>query len=379
MREDRRRVGTRSRPTAPYGHGRGGGRRPDALILAGAGSVLIAILILALLYVGGVFGTSGSPDPSSGQASGPAAWLSGASSDQAADGGFGQWRGTPVQIGGTWDNGNDEQVEMRSICSGSWAGWDKALDVAVGAIDVDAGESWRAAADGAYTERWRANLTRIKECWGARDPALLYIRFAHEMNLPQKWRVRGGEEGDFVKAITLYSNLRYEILPKANIVLCPNDGTDRGLDGLDIRKLWPGKDEQGRQVANVYAVDSYNSSPHVTTAGQFAKKIKATQSNGAPLGLEQHRKFAEQVGVPFAVPEWSNNGDPGAEQGGGESPLYIEQFRAWAKAHAGDPTAPRPGQLLYEIQFNLWKQYAFWPDTIQPDTAAAYKSLSWGR
>jgi len=367
----------------PASHGRpsGGGRRTVTLILAGAGSTLIAILILSLLYVKGVFGGSDSPTPAASRPPQvPATWLSGASSDQAADGSFGTWRGTPIQIGGTWDNGNAEQVAMHSICPrGSWADWTKPLDVAVGAIDVDAGESWQAAGEGAYTDRWRANLTRIKECWGARDPALLYIRFAHEMNLQQKWRVHGGEEGDFVKAITLYSNLRYEILPTANLVLCPNDGTNPALGGLDIRKLWPGKDDQGRPVANVYAVDSYNSSPHVTTQAQFAKKIDAVQSNGAPLGLEQHRRFAEQQGVPFAVAEWSNNGDTGAELGGGESPLYVRQFHAWVKAHAGDPTAPRPGQLLYEIQFNLFKQYAFWPDTIQPETADAYKSLAWGK
>jgi hypothetical protein len=268
---------------------------------------------------------------------------------------------------------------MHTICPGGpWAAWNSSLDVAVGAIDVDAGESWQAAARGAYVDRWRTHLERVRQCWGERDPSLLFIRFAHEMNLPQKWRVRGGQEADFVKAITLYSNLRYEILPRAHLVLCPNDGTDPGLGGLDVRKLWPGRDPQGRMVTDVYAVDSYNSAPHVTTGADFQKKINSSYPNGMPLGLERHRQFAASVGVPFAVAEWSNNADPGDPSGGGESPAYLRAFNAWLRAHDGDENAPVAGQVLYEVQFNLLEQFGFWPRTRQPQTAAAYRSLSWG-
>ena len=309
------------------------------------------------------------------------AWLSGAASDESADGRYGAWRGSPIQIGGTWDNGNDEQVRMRTICPGGpWASWAKPLDVAIGAIDVTQGESWAAAARGAYTGRWAANLQQIKACWGSRDPALLYIRFAHEMNLRgMKWRVRAGEEADFVKAITRYSALRYQILPRAKIVLCPNDTTEAGLGGLDIRKLWPGRDTAGRLVANVYAVDSYNMNPHVTTTAAFEKKINSRYANGMPLGIERQRQFAEHVGVPFAISEWSNNGNSRSVNGGGESALYVRDFYAWARSHAGNPAAPAPGQLLYEVQFNLLTDFAFWPRTTQPGTAAAYRALPWGR
>jgi hypothetical protein len=327
-------------------------------------------------------GSAPSPDATSSAAAEPAkpTWLSGASSDESADGRYGAWRGEPIQIGGTWDNGDDEQVEMHSICpDGSWARWNKPLDVAIGAIDVTRGESWEAAARGKYTARWTKNLTKIKQCWGQRDPSMLYIRFAHEMNIAgSDWRVRGGEEANFVKAITLYSNLRYKVLPTAKIALCPNDGTDAGLNGLDIRKLWPGTDAQGRPVADVYAVDSYNMNPHVITQAAFVKKINDQYRNGMPLGMEKHRQFAAKVGAPFAIGEWSNNGNRGNEGGGGESALYVRQFYTWAKSHAGDPTAPKPGQLLYEVHFNLWGEYAFWPKTMQPKTASAYRALTWG-
>jgi hypothetical protein len=310
-------------------------------------------------------GTAAAPPPVAG-------WLSGASSDESADGRYGRWRGVAVAIGGTWDNGDAEQVAMRSICPGGpWATWDKPLDVAVGAIEVGRGETWAAAAKGAYTARWTKNLQRIKQCWGSRDPALLYIRFAHEMNLIEsQWRVRRGEEANFVRAITLYSTLRYQILPTAKVVLCPNDGTSPQL-GVDIRKLWPGKDAQGRPVADVYAVDSYNRAPRLTQA-DFTRRINEQYPNGVPLGIERHRRFAESVGAPFAIGEWSNDGT------GGESPLYVQAFYRWAAAHAGDVGQPAAGRLLYEVHFNLWNQFAFWPRTAQPRTAAAYRALPWG-
>ena len=331
-------------------------------------------------------GTAASPTPAaSGAAAGadsaPATgWLSGASSDESADGRYGVWRGSPIAMGGTWDNGDAEQVAMHSICpDGSWATWNKPLDVAIGAIDVKRGETWAAAAKGAYSARWAKNLKRIKQCWGARDPSKLYIRFAHEMNLGgSTWRVRAGEEKSFVKAITIYSNLRYQLLPQAKIVLCPNDGTEASLGGLDIRKLWPAKDAQGRPVADVYAVDSYNMNPHVTTQAEFLKKINGQYSDGMPLGIEKHRQFAASIGAPFAIGEWGNNGDRHNGGGGGESPLYVRAFYQWAAAHAGDIGHPAPGQLLYEVHFNLWGQYAFWPKTVQPRTAAAYRALKWG-
>jgi hypothetical protein len=221
-------------------------------------------------------------------------------------------------------------------------------------------------------------LTRIRTCWGTRDTGLLYLRFAHEMNLPNDWAVRGGEEAAFVAAMTRFSTLRYKIIPKAKVVFCPNDGTDGGLK-LDVRKLWPGKDSAGRPVADVYAVDSYNEWPFVTTAAAFTKKINGQYANGAPLGIEKHRQYAAKLGVPFAIGEWSTNGQTGSAGGGGESPVYVQQFHAWARAHAGDVNHPKPGQLLYEVQFNLWRQYQYWPSTIQPKTAAAYRALPWGR
>jgi len=312
-----------------------------------------------------------------GVASGARQWLSGASGDDMAGGGFDRWRATPAGIAGTWDDSAAAQLELWSICGGQYAHWDKALDLAIGGIYLSKGDSWSAAASGAYNERWRSVLTKTKSCWGSRDPGKLFIRFAHEANLDSsEWRVRSGEEADFAAAFTQFSNVRYEVFPGVKLVYCPNDGSSGGMG--DVRTMFPGRDSQGRLTADVYGADSYNMWPHTTTSSQFDEKINSLAGDGAPLGLERHRRLAEQHGVPFIVGEWSNNGDPSDGDGGGESPEYVQDFYHWARAHAGDVNHPRPGQLLYEVHFNLWKQYQFWPQTMQPQTASAYQALPWG-
>ena len=101
----------------------------------------------------------------------PRTWLSGAAGPQAANGSFGTWRRSPVRIGGTWTDTFEAQTDQWMICDGPWARWNGPLDLAMGAIFADRGETWAAAARGAYTERWTAALRRVAACWGSRDPS----------------------------------------------------------------------------------------------------------------------------------------------------------------------------------------------------------------
>lgn len=315
-----------------------------------------------------------------GRRAGRTGWLSGASGDDLADGGFDQWRGTPATIAGTWDD-TDATVQqaLYSICGGQYSlgRWNRSLDIAIGAIFENQGETWAAAADGAYNDRWRTVLTAAKQCWGNRDPSMLFIRFGHEMNLSSSnWGVQAGQESDFTRAFVQFSDVRYQVFPGVQLVLSVNDGSSGGM--ADVRKLFPGKDAQGRPTANVYGVDSYNAWPHCTTVSDCQTKFDATADNGAPLGIEKHRELAQQMGLPFSIDEYSNNADGSGGGGGGEAPAFFQAFYDWAKAHSGNVNAPRPGQMLYDILFNEWNQYELSPSTEQPETAAAYRSLPWG-
>jgi hypothetical protein len=321
--------------------------------------------------------TADSPTASAPGGSAVRRWYSGGSSDLAANGKFGKWRGEPLTFAGTWDNGNEEMVALKSICGGDFSHWNKPLDIAIGAIDDRKGESWARAAQGAYDARWRRSLQRMKSCWGSRDPGKLYIRFAHEFNLKDMaWKVKGGQEADFVRALRRFSDLRYDIIPKAKIVLCPSDGTSAN-QGIDLLKVWPGKDAHGRQVIDVYGVDSYNSWVVARDTQEFVDKLNRKQ-NGQPLGLELHRQLAQMWGVPFAVCEWSGNGDPKDEGHGADLPIYYTLMNEWFRQNAGDPEHPKPGQLLYEIQFNYQPRFMLLPTKVQPKSAAEYRRLKWG-
>jgi hypothetical protein len=327
----------------------------------------------------GSTGGGNTPPPPTEPGGGSGTWYSGASGDAMANGSFNSWRKTAASVAGTWaDTGPDVQQELWAICGGEYTKWNKPLDLAIGAIFKSSGESWSKAAGGAYTSRWRKVLTTMKKCWGSRDPGKLFVRWAHEYNLPNDWGVQHGQEADFIKATKIFSNLRYEIFPGINIVLCPNDGTDGDL-ATDVRKTWPGKDSQGRKVIDVYGVDAYNSWPHITSQAEYAKHLDSYDWRGQPLGIEVHRKLAEGWGVPFVIGEWANAGDPSDGGGGGESPAFIKGFYAWAKAHSGDPAHPKAGQLVYEVLFNGWRQFELYPSTIQPQTAKTYAGMSWGK
>jgi cytoskeletal protein RodZ len=316
--------------------------------------------------------TSTAPPPD-----GSKRWWSGAAGDNMANGGWEKWRGSPAGIAGVWDDTAAAQVEVWSICGGQYKKWDKPLDIAMGGIYRSKGETWKKAANGSYDKRWTQVLTTMKKCWGSRDPGKLFIRFAHEMNLSNDWKVAKGEEEYYVTTFRHLAKIRDEVFPGAKLVFSPNEGSASGSG--DVRKLWPGKNDSGRNYADVYAVDAYNWWPHVTTASGFQEKINKESSGGAPIGIEKHRRFAESLGAPFAMSEWSNRGVASDGGGGGESPTFVKEYNAWLREHAGDPSDPRPGQVVYDIHFNLWDEYQFWSDTRQPKTADAYRKLAWGR
>jgi hypothetical protein len=304
---------------------------------------------------GGGSADGGSDAGGSGGGQPPGHWLSGAGGDHIADGTFGTWRGAPVDIAGTWsDDSAENQAEVWSIRSGfEYGKWTRPIDIAVGGIFGD--ETWAKAASGDLDGRFRASLTTIRDARQGRGTT--YIRFAHEFNGDWYWPVTPSNVADFKKAWVRFAALKEEIFPEAKLVWCPNDGTTGTLK-LDVRDAYPGSD-----FVDVIAVDSYNWDPAANSQAEFDRKIQMTDGFGAPVGIEQWRKFAELKGRPFAIAEWSGN----APQG--DNPEYMSAFHTWLVAHGGSG----PGQVLYEILFNTWDDFRLYPNSHQPDAAARYK------
>lgn len=328
------------------------------------GAVLCAVVVGTLVWRGLDRGAGAGPSVEVQElAASPTAWRSGASGDGVVDGSFGDWRGDPVTIAGTWnDNSADTQVNQWTLLDGAdYGAWEQDLDVAVGAIYKDAGESWADAAAGAYDDRWRSTLQRLADEWSGR-PGTLYLRFAHEFNGDwYPWSVGPDEVDDFRSAWSRFRALQQEVMPDALLVFCPTSESTPAM-GLDWTDAVPEPDE-----VDVMGVDFYNQFPYVDDYETFEERLDATDARGAPRGLEAHRAFSESLGLPFAVPEWSSN----ATMGDGEA--FMLAFRAWVAEQAGSGA----GEVVYEIQFNVGGfgegQFQLFPSTRQPDAARAYR------
>jgi hypothetical protein len=327
-------------------------RRRRSLFLGGGAAALVLILIGVLVVA--------RQGDGSRQAAGTAPWLSGASGPGVVDGQFGEGRGRPVDIAGTWSDNNEAMTQMWQLQPGAEFGsWDKPMDIAIGAIGD--GETWAAAAQGAYDARWRASLTKLRELWGQR-PGTLYIRFAHESNGNwYPWAVDASEKTDFVTAWKHFRELQQEIFPASELVFCVNrESVDTGFDW---RESFP-----GAQYVDVLSVDYYNQYPYVDTESGWATSMFEMDQYGGPKGLQAHLDFARSVGLPLAVSEWSGVADKG------DSPLFVQHMHDFFAINAGTG----PGKLLYEILFDVDNSdykgnFALMGDTRMPLSSAAYR------
>lgn len=291
-------------------------------------------------------------------------WISGAAGEGVSDGSFGRWRGRKAAIAATWNEDFDAQEHYWALQPGAeYGSWQGDLDIAVGSIYQTRGESWARAAKGEYDTRWAASLRALKSSWTGRS-GTVYIRFAHEFNGDWfEWRVQPREIRDFIRSWRRYRALQKQIFPAAKLVFCPNDGTV-GLPGYDWRRAFPGK-----KYVDIMAVDSFNQFPFVSTKAQFRAKIMGVDRFGAPLGIEQHRRYAKSRGLPFAVSEWSSNASMG------DSPVYMSQFYKWVSQHAGRGK----GKIRYEILFNVRDDasgvFQVYQSTRMPKAAKRYRKL----
>jgi len=357
----------RSVPTSTLGEGAG---RPAAGWLRRRRRwllVLAAAIVAGAVAVGVVVAVRPSPPPQlvvqhpDPTTSPPAAWLSGVSGDGAADGAFGKWRGRPVDIAATWVDNDEAMVDLEFLQPGDeYGNWPQALDIAVGAFDD--GESWADAADGDYDRRWAESLTNLREL-RADKPGTTYIRFAHEMNGNwYPWHVTADEVADFVTAWRRYRALQRKIFPESRLVFCVS--RESVGTGIDWREFFP-----GARYVDVMAVDYYNQSPYVESTEDWTDSLGELDTEGSPKGLQQHLDFARSVGLPLALPEWSGSAREG------DSPAFIKGMYEFLQRHGGDG----PGQVLYEIQFNVDRDEGnfvlFDPHTRMPKSAETYQRL----
>ncbi len=334
-----------------------GTRRWMYLLAAGLAVVLVVVAAVVLTRDdpgGSILGDEPRP-ATAGE------WMSGSSGDGIMNGDFAAWRGRDVEIAGSWSDNNENMTEMWQFQEGfDFAEWDGPMDVAIGAIGAD--ETWEDAAAGAYDDRWRASLTKLRELWSDRS-GTLYVRFAHESNGNwYPWAVSWGEEEAFKAAWQRFRGLQQEIYPESQLVFCVN--RESVESGLDWRETFP-----GAEYVDVMSVDYYNQYPYVGTPQEWRDSLDDYDQLGGPKGLERHREFAESVGLPLAISEWSGNAD------NGDSPVFIEGMYDFLSTHGGTG----PGEVLYEILFNVSgyeEKFLLYGDGVRmPESSETYRRL----
>ncbi len=163
----------------------------------------------------------------------PRGWYSGGVSQGAS---FATWRGAPIDSLSTWSDTDATQVLLPQLHQGGDAYRCRCLlDVAIGAIDK--GETWKAAARGAYDERWRTSLRNLRGLRAGLGPT--FIRFAHEMNgnwFP--WSVHQGEAQDFIRAWKRFRAIQIREFPESFLVFSPNK--DSSGSSVPWTDLFPG-------------------------------------------------------------------------------------------------------------------------------------------
>jgi hypothetical protein len=314
-------------------------------------------------------GKPGAPAKASTPAVRPAAattpigrgWHSGASGDTAQNGSFGNWRGKPLQIVGTWAD-TSGAAQTRVDVLDAYSGWNGDVDVATGGLL--AGESWSAAANGAYMSRWTQAVRNIRAKRAGKS-GTTYIRFAHEMTGDWfNWKVNSGNVSAFKTAWRMYFAMVRREFPQAKLVFSPNEGNH---SGVPFDQIWPGDG-----YVDVLGPDIYDGFPYKSSQSLWDSALTVT--NDGPQGLTTWLAFAKSHHVPLAFPEWGLRevDDPVFVKG-------IHDFLASCAPRAGDTDLS--GKCIYDIYFNLSfggsSSYLIYggPNTKAPPV---YRSLTWG-
>ena len=199
--------------------------------------------------------TSSSPSPSVTLTSPPPAsedWLSGAAGTEAADGTFGTWRGTPVEIGTFWVD--DEALypigpEIAG-CGGCGEWTDFPGPVNISAVSKS-WQGWAAEANGSSDGYWAALARKARELRAGKGQ--VYINPYYEFNGDwMSYSVTRTSQGqaDFRRAFERTSAILRREFPGVKVVINPADTRSVPTE------MWP-----AASSFDVVGIDTYNQWP----------------------------------------------------------------------------------------------------------------------
>ena len=304
--------------------------------------------------------------PQSGQ--GRMGWLSGVATRENGNGPdpakyFGDWRGTPVEIGQTWPHTPDVWGINPSIRD-SWAGFQGPMSLSYQpGPDWKGLQGWRsygAIARGDMDAWWRAAAQNTRKLRAGKGTTFVSPFYEYNGDW-MKWSVTRTTQGyaDFRNAWARVARIWRQEFPEVRLV----------LPAACVRDV---------PAAMMPAPDTYD------LVGCTIYNAWPWAENGAPAirMLEVGRQRAESVGKPFAITEWANSANGRVAGGGGEAPAFMTAMHAWMRANAGTGA----GQLVFETFFNIdgydldhivlrWNGSGGSASGSQSRTAARYREL----
>jgi len=286
-------------------------------------------------------------------------WLSGASGTEAANGTFGTWRGTPVEIATFWVNDPalypiGPKISGCGGC-GEWAGFNGPVSISSSPANW---QGWSAEANGANDTFWTAVARKAKELRTGKGQ--VYINPYYEFNgdwMPYSVARTAQGQTDFRNAFARTSAILRKEFPGVKVVINPGAGRTVPTD------MWP-----ANSAFDVVGIDTYNEWPWCGTASCQGTQISR---------IETIRLQAAARSKPISFPEWGNSSVSSSAGGGGDSPAFIDAFHAYLSDHAGTGA----GQVVYETYFNVGGYDAHYElylngtvNSRQPQTAAQYRA-----
>lgn len=308
-----------------------------------------------------------------------ASWASGAGDDDhlndADPSKFGAWRGEPLTYATIWTYPSGytshDQVALNLFTTRNYNG---IINLSSGWPE---GTTWASAANGGLDQYWTDMVDTIVEDMG--PVRRVHLAFAYEFNGTwMNWSVNG-DLTNFGKAWKRFYNIVQARKGNKDIkIVLPFSGGPQA--GATIQQY---VDAAGTSYFDILGVDMYDcwfadgNDGNLKTQTEWDNAYMAYTGSQGPRGWGAWAAYAKNLGKPISHPEWgmSDRRDVPVV----DNPFWIQKVHEhFTKIAPSDPYNPGAGQLAGEAFFDTWDQSRLYPTTLLPNSAAAYRALTWG-
>jgi hypothetical protein len=285
-------------------------------------------------------------------------WSSGVT---RSSGGFGAWRGRPIDVEAVFF-GKRTWKHIRA--TGKSRPGRVRMSIGFPMLPVSHRGQLQQCANGAF-DPWIRDIrdTMLANGWGGS-----YLRLGWEANRVDHslfpWAAKGNGRsyvGCFRRWVGILNPGR-----RKNFTIVWNMANE-GTFPHSIERLWPGSD-----VVDVVGSNFYDRCPTITSDAQFRQRVSERDKWGNPAGPKAWIEWARARGKKWALPEWGIGGSRTVcNRPGKDNPFFITKMHEFLRANAR--------HIAFETYFNGRDSHtgthALYPSRANPKAARAYRGL----